>query len=181
VTSSEWGRVGDDGTVYVKTADGERSVGQVPDVSPDEAMAFFTKRYEALAVEVDLLYRRVNSGVISPDEAASTVRTVRGQVAEANAVGDLSGLCAKLDELLPVIAAQRESRRAEKARRQGEAREEKEKLASGSCSTRGSSSRGSRRPRTTRCGSGSARRGRRTPRRARRTSPSRTRSATRRG
>jgi hypothetical protein len=130
VTSSEWGRVGDDGTVYVKTADGERSVGQVPDVSPDEAMAFFTKRYEALAVEVDLLYRRVNSGVISPDEAASTVRTVRGQVAEANAVGDLSGLCAKLDELLPVIAAQRESRRAEKARRQGEAREEKEKLAS---------------------------------------------------
>ncbi|GAA3831569.1 DUF349 domain-containing protein [Nocardioides panacisoli] len=129
MTSSEWGRVGDDGTVYVKTADGERAVGQVPDVSPDEAMAFFTKRYEALAVEVDLLHRRVNSGVISPDEAATTIRTVRGQVAEANAVGDLLGLCAKLDELLPVIAAQRESRRAEKAKRQGEAREEKEKLA----------------------------------------------------
>ena len=129
MTSSEWGRVGDDGTVYVKTADGERAVGQVPDVSPDEAMAFFTKRYESLAVEVDLLYRRVNSGVISPDEAASTIRSVRSQVAEANAVGDLPGLCAKLDELLPVLAAQRESRRAEKAKRQGEAREEKEKLA----------------------------------------------------
>lgn len=129
MTASEWGRVGDDGTVYVKTADGERAVGQVPDVSPEEAMAFFTKRYDALAVEVDLLHRRVNSGVLSPEEAASTVRTVRAQVAEAKAVGDLASLGAKLDELLPVIAAQRESRRAEKARRLDETREEKEKLA----------------------------------------------------
>ncbi|HWJ82677.1 MAG TPA: DUF349 domain-containing protein [Nocardioides sp.] len=129
MTASEWGRVGDDGTVYVKTSDGERSVGQVPDASPDEAMAFFTKRYESLAVEVDLLHRRVNSGVLSPDEAATTVRAVRTQVTEANAVGDIPALCAKLDELLPVIAAQRESRRAEKARRIGEAREEKERLA----------------------------------------------------
>ncbi len=129
MTVSEWGRVGDDGTVYVKTAEGERSVGQVPDVSPEEAMAFYTKRYEALAVEVDLLHRRITSGVLSPDEALSTVRTVRAQIPEANAVGDLPALCAKLDELLPVIAAQRENRRAEKARKQDEARELKEKLA----------------------------------------------------
>lgn len=129
MTASEWGRVGDDGTVYVKTAEGERAVGQVPDVSPEEALSFYTKRYDALAVEVDLLHRRVTSGVLSPDEALSTVRTVRGQLPEANAVGDLSALCAKLDELLPVIAAQRENRRAEKAKRQDEARAQKEQLA----------------------------------------------------
>ena len=34
MTSSEWGRVDDDGTVYVKTADGERAVGQYPDGTP---------------------------------------------------------------------------------------------------------------------------------------------------
>lgn len=129
MTASEWGRVGDDGTVYVKTADGERAVGQVPDVSPEEALGFYTKRYEALAVEVDLLHRRVTSGVLSPDEALSTIKTVRGQLPEASAVGDLPALCAKLDELLPVIAAQRESRRAEKAKRQDEARGQKEQLA----------------------------------------------------
>jgi hypothetical protein len=129
VTASEWGRVDPDGTVYVKTADGERPVGQMPDAPPEEAMAFYVRRYEALALEVDLLHKRVNSGVLSPDEAASAIKTVRAQLTDAHAVGDLAGLSARLDELGPVLAAQREARRAEKARRSTEAKEQKEKLA----------------------------------------------------
>ncbi|KAA1424132.1 DUF349 domain-containing protein [Nocardioides antri] len=129
MTASEWGRVGDDGTVYVKTADGERQVGQMPGATPEEAMAFYVRRYEALALEVDLLHKRVNSGVLAPDEAQNAVRTVRAQVSDAHAVGDLAMLGARLDELGPVIAAQREARKAEKARRTIEAKEQKEKLA----------------------------------------------------
>ena len=129
MTASEWGRVDDDGTVYVKTADGERQVGQMPDATPEEAMAFYVRRFEALALEVDLLHKRVNSGVLSPEEAASSVKTVRGQLLDAHAVGDLASLSSRLDELGPVIAAQRESRRAEKARRTIEAKEQKEQLA----------------------------------------------------
>ena len=53
MTSHEWGRVDDDGTVFVKTADGERSVGQYPEGSPEEALKFFTERYDALAFEVE--------------------------------------------------------------------------------------------------------------------------------
>lgn len=60
-----FGRVGEDGTVYVRTANGERPVGQVPDATPDEALAFFVKRYEALAVTVDLLVNRVRSGSVA--------------------------------------------------------------------------------------------------------------------
>ncbi|WP_345893801.1 DUF349 domain-containing protein [Nocardioides sp. TF02-7] len=130
VTSTDWGRVGDDGTVFVRTPDGERPVGQMPDATPEEALAFYTRRYDALALEVDLLHKRVNSGVLSPEEATQAVKTVRAQVTDANAVGDLAALGAKLDELGPVIATQREARRAEKARRLGEAREQKERLAS---------------------------------------------------
>lgn len=129
MTSNDWGRVTDDGTVYVKTPDGERSVGQMPDATPEEAMAFYTRRYDALALEVDLLHKRVNSGVLSPDEATTAVKTVRAQVTDAHAVGDLAALGAKLDELGPVIAAQREARRAERARRTAEAKEAKERLA----------------------------------------------------
>lgn len=129
MTASEWGRVDSDGTVYVKTADGERPVGQMPDATPEEAMAFYVRRYDALALEVDLLHKRINSGVLTPDEATSAVKTVRNQVTDAHAVGDLALLGARLDELGPVIAAQREARRAEKARRTSEAREEKERLA----------------------------------------------------
>jgi hypothetical protein len=129
VTASEWGRVDDDGTVYVKTGDGERSVGQMPDATPEEALAFYTRRYDALALEVDLLYKRVNTGVLSPEEASNAVKTVRAQLTDAHAVGDLASLGARLDELGPVIATQREARRAEKARRSTEAKEQKEKLA----------------------------------------------------
>jgi hypothetical protein len=129
VTSSDWGRVDDDGTVYVKTADGERAVGQMPDATPEEALAFYTKRYDALALEVDLLHKRVNSGVLSPDEAAKAIDLVRSQVVDASAVGDLPSLLGKLDGLGPVLAAQRANRRAEKQKRTDEAKAEKEKLA----------------------------------------------------
>ncbi len=129
MTTSEWGRVGDDGTVYVKTADGERSVGQMPDATPEEALEFFTKRYDNIALEVELLHKRVLSGVLSPEEALASIKLVREVLVDVNAVGDLAALGRKLDELGPVIASQRETRKAAKAQRAGEARAEKEKLA----------------------------------------------------
>jgi hypothetical protein len=128
VTSTEWGRVDDDGTVYVKTADGERSVGSYPAGTPEEAMKFFTERYAALEFEVELLEKRVRSGVLSPEEANESVQTVLGQVTNANAVGDLASLSARLDGLAPVIAEQRESRKVEKAQRVAESKEQKERL-----------------------------------------------------
>ena len=128
MTSHDWGRVDDDGTVYVKTADGERSVGQYPEGTPEEALKFFTERYDALAFEVELLEQRIRSGVMSPDEAAASVRTVRGQVVDANAVGDLAALVARLDALAPVLEQQREARKAERAQRSAESRAGKERI-----------------------------------------------------
>lgn len=128
MTSHDWGRVDDDGTVYVKTTDGERAVGQYPEGTPEEALKFFTERYDALAFEVDLLEQRVKSGVMSPDEGAASVRTVREQVTGANAVGDLEGLIGRLDALGPVLETQREARKAERAQRSAEARAGKERI-----------------------------------------------------
>jgi hypothetical protein len=123
-----FGRVDADGTVYVRTAEGERSVGQVPDVPAAEAMAFFTRRFEALELEVKLLQTRIAAGALSPDDAMASVRTVRNAVVGAHAVGDLDGLLARLDSLLPVIAAQRAARRAERSRQQEETRAAKEQF-----------------------------------------------------
>lgn len=125
---ADFGRVDPDGTVFVRTAAGERSVGQVPDVPAEEALAFFVRRYEALELEVALLERRIAGGALSPDDAAGSVRTVRSVVAEANAVGDLDGLLARLDALEPVIAEQRAARRAERAKHQEEVKARKEKF-----------------------------------------------------
>ena len=128
MTSHPWGRVADDGTVYVRTADGERSVGQYPEGTPDEALKFFTERYAALEFEVGLLEQRIRAAKLSPDEATSSVRTVREQVVDARAVGDLESLVQRLDALGPVIAEQREVRKAERAQRAAESKVAKEAL-----------------------------------------------------
>jgi hypothetical protein len=128
VTSSEWGRVDDDGTVYVKTTDGERAVGSYPAGTPEEALAFFTERFDALSFEVQLLEQRVNAAKLTPEEAAESIKTVRAQVTDANAVGDLASLSGRLDALAPVLATQREARRAEKAEKAAESKAAKESI-----------------------------------------------------
>jgi hypothetical protein len=124
----EWGRVDEDGNVFVRTADGERPVGQYPAGTPEEALAFFTERFEALSFEVDLLEQRIRSGVMTPEEALQSVKTVSAQVTDANAVGDLASLTTRLEALRPVIEGQRETRRAERVVKTAEAKEAKEKL-----------------------------------------------------
>ncbi len=126
--ASRWGRVEADGTVYVRTATGERAVGQYPEGSPEEALAFFTRRFEALEFEVQLLEQRVRSGALTPDEAAESVKQVAAQLVEPNAVGDVVGLSARLDALGPLIGLQRSKRREERARRLDESRARKEAI-----------------------------------------------------
>ncbi len=123
--TNDWGRVAPDGTVYVRTPDGERAVGQYPEGSPEEALAFFTRRFDALAFEVQLLEQRVHAGALSPDEAMESIRKVSAQLVEPNAVGDIVGLSARLDALGPLIGMQRGQRREEKARRLEESRARK--------------------------------------------------------
>ncbi|KRF11510.1 DNA repair protein [Nocardioides sp. Soil797] len=125
---SPWGRVADDRTVYVRTSEGERAVGQYPEGTAEEALKFFTDRFDALAFEVELLEKRVRGGALSPDEAAESVKTVRAQVVDAHAVGDLDSLGARLDSLGPVIASQREARKAERAQKVAESKERKEAI-----------------------------------------------------
>lgn len=106
-----WGRVDDDGTVYVREGEEWRRVGQYPDGTPDEALAYFTRKYSELEGQVMLLERRVNTGVAGK-EAAATIATLREQITGANAVGDLNGLAERLEALqapLEELAAQREA------------------------------------------------------------------------
>lgn len=125
---ASFGRVDDDGTVYVRTQAGERAVGQVPDVPAEEAMAFFTRRYDALELEVSLLETRIGSGALSPDDAGSSIKTVRSALSDAHAVGDLDGLSARLEALVPKVADQRATRRAERAKASAEAKQAKERF-----------------------------------------------------
>ncbi len=125
---ASYGRVDADGTVYVRTADGERSVGQIPDATAEEALAFYVRRYEALEVEVGLLAQRVAAGSLSPEESRQAVNNTRKSVVEANAVGDLDALVKRLDNLAPAIAEQAEARRAARAEQQAATKQAKEDM-----------------------------------------------------
>lgn len=93
-----WGRVDETGTVFVREADGERAVGQYPDGSPEEALAYFERKYTELAGQVTLLEQRIRRGTPSAD-IAKTVATLTTTVATANAVGNLASLTARLAAL----------------------------------------------------------------------------------
>ena len=123
-----YGRVDADGTVYVTTADGERSVGQIPDVPADEALAFFTRRFTALETEVGLLEERIKRGALNPDEARKSISSVKSSVADAHAVGDLASLVARLESLAPVLAEANEARKAERAKAHEETKAAKETM-----------------------------------------------------
>ena len=124
-----WGRIDADGTVYVRTADGERVIGQWPGGDPQEAMALYERRFEGLEVEVDLLEKRLTGGTLGPDDAEKAVTTVREQVTDAQALGDLASLLTRLDALAPVIAKQREERKAARAAKSAEALTAKTRIA----------------------------------------------------
>ncbi len=132
------GRVDAEGTVFVKTGDSEREIGEWKVGDPAEGLAFYVRRFEGLETEVDLLEKRLASGALSPDEAAKAVAKVRGEVTDAAAIGDLASLEARLDALAPAIEKQREERRAEREAKVAEATvaktrivEEAEKIAAG--------------------------------------------------
>ena len=124
-----WGRVAEDGTVYVRTETGERAVGSWQIGDPEGALAFFRRKYDAIALEVDLLSSRVQSGILAPDDAHSAVRRERRNLAEAQAVGDLAALATRLDALDAVIAERRTQRRAERKQHLDEAKQAKTAIA----------------------------------------------------
>ena len=94
-----WGRVDDDGTVSVREGDQWRVVGQYPDGTPEEALAYFERKFADLAGEVTLLEARHRRGGASAADLRSTLKAVRERVVGASAVGDIASLESRLDAL----------------------------------------------------------------------------------
>ena len=107
MSEHQWGRVDADGTVWVRTADGERAVGQYPGASEEEALAYFARKYDDLAAQINLLEQRIRAGQVSPSDAESTAQRLEQAVREANAVGDLDALLGRLQAVAPLAAERR--------------------------------------------------------------------------
>ena len=127
MTGQEWGRVDDDGTVWVRTSDGERAVGQYPGASKEEALAYFARKYDDLAAQVSLLEQRIQAGHVSGSDAETTIRRLQEAIRDAHAVGDLEALSTRLTDLGPLVEARRAE--AEAARQESRNRAVAERAA----------------------------------------------------
>ncbi len=123
-----WGRVDDDGTVYVRTAKGERPVGSWQAGSADEALAFFKRKYSSLETEVVLLEQRLATTDLSPAHAKATITRLLGALTDANAVGDLDGLRVRLEGLTGLVDHKREEFKAAREQAKTEALDVKERI-----------------------------------------------------
>ena len=115
-----FGRVAEDGVVYVKDGEGERPVGSYPGASPREALAYFGRKYDELLAAADLLLQRVTQTDIAAKDAQDGYARLAEQCREPNAVGDLAALRERVDQIQTAV----ESRKAAEAEQRAAAREE---------------------------------------------------------
>ncbi|GAA3614592.1 DUF349 domain-containing protein [Marihabitans asiaticum] len=113
--SAEFGRVGEDGTVYVREGDGERAVGSYPGADAAEALQYFARKYDELYASAVLLRRRLDAPEVSAKEVADGLSSLKAHTEKPDVVGDLAALSALVTEVETGVAAHRERERAERA------------------------------------------------------------------
>ncbi|MGK3947637.1 DUF349 domain-containing protein [Microbacterium sp. K2] len=97
--AAKWGRVADDGTVEVREGEEWRVVGQYPDGTPDEALAYFVRKYDDIAFKVRTLEQRHQAGGASAGDLVKQAGHLLAEATDAAAVGDLAGLRERLNTL----------------------------------------------------------------------------------
>lgn len=113
--SNQWGRVDDDGTVYLVQPSGERAVGSWFAGTHEEGLAHFERKYTQIATEVGLLEEKCRTGAGDPVAILATAQRILDSLPEANVVGDIDALAARCDAVTEKAAVRAEEALAERA------------------------------------------------------------------
>ena len=132
-----FGRVDDDGTVWLVTAAGERVIGTWQAGDTEAAFAHFGRRFDDLSTEVTLMEERLASGTGDARKIKATATALAESLPTANVLGDVDALANRLTSLREraddVAAAERarrdEHRAAQTARKEALAAEAEELAA----------------------------------------------------
>ncbi len=126
--AAAFGRVAEDGTVYVRTPEGEKEVGSYPGASADEALAYFARKYDEANAHADLLLQRVTQTDLSAKDAAEGLAKLREQTTDLRAVGDLVALAAKVETIATAVEARKAVEAADRAAAKEAARQRREEI-----------------------------------------------------
>jgi len=122
-----WGRVDENRTVFVREGDSEREVGQFPDGTPEEALAYYERKFADLEGAVTLLEARVARGTAGND-VAEIVTKLQAQLVEPAAVGDLASLRSRVEKLGGKASELTEKQQAEREAAKQQAAEQREAI-----------------------------------------------------
>lgn len=125
---SAWGRVDEDGTAWVRTAEGEREIGSWQAGDAAEGLAHFGRRFDDLATEVALLEARLAAGADARKTKAAAVALAE-TLPTAAVIGDVDGLAARLQAIAEHSEEAAAHAKEEKERTRHEHTERKETLA----------------------------------------------------
>ncbi|RMI28542.1 DUF349 domain-containing protein [Nocardia stercoris] len=124
---SQWGRVDEDGTAWVKTATGERIVGSWQAGDAAEGLAHFGRRFDDLATEVALLEARLAAGTDARKTKAAAL-ALSESLPTAAVIGDVDGLSERLRAIVEHSDEAAAHAKEEKERTRHEHTERKEAL-----------------------------------------------------
>jgi hypothetical protein len=126
--ASQWGRVTEDGTVFLKAPEGEVLVGQYAAGTPQEGLTFYARKYDDLVVEIDLLESRLKDNKVSAESASGILTKVRDALSARSFVGDIATLEARCTALEATIEAKRTLERERKAKQREQSKKRREVL-----------------------------------------------------
>jgi Domain of Unknown Function (DUF349) len=127
VSTTEWGRIDEDGTVWLRTADGERPIGSWQAGSREAGLRYYQRRYDDTVAGVDVLEQRLGADA-DPKEIGDLARRAREALPEAKILGDVAALDARLAALEERADAHIEGRRAARAEARAQATAAKQAL-----------------------------------------------------
>ena len=128
-TSNEFGYVDESGNAFVNTPEGALKVGSYVAGSPDEAFAFFTKKYADLVTEIDLLIARIPEGKASSEGIKVVLEKIQTTLDSPNLIGDLTKLPVVKAEIEQLDAERRQIVAVERAERKAQALAKREEIA----------------------------------------------------
>lgn len=103
MSAVEFGRVDEENNVYVQDG-AERKVGQYPGVSKEDALAYFSRKFEDIAAQVRILEQRVANKIDAPG-LRKVAAKLSEELKEPAVVGNIPDLRRRVENLAEKISA----------------------------------------------------------------------------
>jgi len=115
LTTSEFCRVDEANNVYLIDGAVERIVGQYPNVPQEDALAYFTRKFDDLAAQVRTLEQRLAAGITDAKSLKTTREHLKTELVEPKVVGNVQNLRDRIEAVTGLIEATAAKVNAERA------------------------------------------------------------------